>query len=201
MAKPINYLRTEASFDLPGSITKEIGHIMVRWAFLEHKIQQIIWNLVQVTIPMGRLAIREPRAEDRITLIQQISDLRGISISDDHITKIKSEIKQVSPDRDLLAHGFWFRTANGWSVALTRGKWSDSEPHSKYKSVVPEAVHVTPDALRKISHRIEGIINLADLIARDVHTALKPPPEVHPEQLPRKIQKQNRSPSKPEPQP
>jgi hypothetical protein len=189
------YHRGYARFDLPASLSREIGRIVVRWAYLEFVVQQIIWNLAQVTFPVGRLAVREPRLEDRIVLVRHLAELRGINLPEKPVATLQTNSRTLARERDILAHGYWFFEDGQWRVVLTRGKWPDNDPHPSSKSIVPEALVVTTEDLRKISEAIEVTINLTSILSVVVSQHISPPPEVHPEQLPRRVPKQGRKPS------
>jgi hypothetical protein len=161
---------------------------------LEHALQTIVWMLVGVTQPVGRLAIREPRVQERVRLIVELSDLKGLDIPAKFFKSICSHAEDIGRNRDLLAHGHWiFDDENSnWQVVLTRGKWSDDEPHPSAKSIVPEALIVTSEALGKIQAQLDELIKMVELIAERFETLLPPPPEVHPSQFPSKSPTPNR---------
>lgn len=195
---PPRYIKPRARYDIPGDLSREIGNVLVRWAYLEHCLQTTIWNLAQVIQPIGRLAIREPRVEDRVRLIRDLAELRGIEIDQQATNAISSSARKNVTHRDTLAHGHWVYDdeTNTWLVILTRGKWSDDEPHHRSRSVVPEALIVTVPALQGISTEIEKIIKLAELLSQQVENQLAPPPEVPPSQFPRRNPSRGQNPSK-----
>lgn len=197
MTKQPVYYNSHARFNIPPYLAREVGRIIVRWAYLEHTVQRIVWLLLQVTYPFGRLAVREPRLEDRISLLRTLAELRGIILDNNILTTIQSRIKKTAPDRDTLAHGIWVPQNGEWRVLLTRGKWSDNEPHPSSKSVVPEALTVTTGALRGIAAHIEQTVELVMAVGDAIQKKLPRPPEVHPERFPRKVPKQSRTSSKP----
>ncbi|MCA6105650.1 hypothetical protein [Bradyrhizobium cenepequi] len=193
------YLRPKTRFDIPTEITQEVGNLIVRWAYLEHCLQTIVWNLAQVIQPIGRLAIREPRAEERVRLIKDLAELRGIEIDETAARAIASQSRELALHRDVLAHGHWFyddETKN-WCVVLSRGKWSDDEPHHRSRSAVPEALNVTDVALQGIVKQLEAVIKLAELLSQQVEQQIEPPPEVPPSQFPRRKPKRGPNPSQP----
>jgi hypothetical protein len=116
------YYSGPSRFDLPATIAREIGRIIVRWAYLETIVQQIIWNLTQVAFPIGRLAVREPRLEDRITLLRNLAEVRGIDLPDKPISTLQTNCRNLARKRDILAHGHWFFEEGQWHVVLSRAK-------------------------------------------------------------------------------
>ena len=194
------YLKPTTRFDIPNEITLEVGNLIVRWAYLEHCLQTIVWNLAQVIQPIGRLSIREPRAEERVRLIKDLAELRGIELDETATSAISSQSREIAQHRDLLAHGHWFyddETKN-WCVVLSRGKWSDDEPHHRSRSAVPEALNVTDVALQSIVKQLEAVIKLAELLSQQVEQQIEPPQEVPPSQFHRRKPKRGPNPSKPQ---
>lgn len=173
---------------------------MVRWAYLEHSLQTIVWMLVGVTQPVGRLAVREPRIPERVRLIEDLANLRDVELPKEVLKAIGTQAIDIGRNRDLLAHGHWTfdEACSIWQVVLTRGKWSDDEPHPRSKSIVPEALIVTKDALSAIQDQLEQVIKLSELLAGQVETLLPPPPEVHPSQFPRKSPTPNQPETRPQ---
>lgn len=193
------YLRPKTRFDIPKEITQEVGNLIVRWAYLEHCLQTIVWNLAQVIQPIGRLIVREPRAEDRVRLIKDLAELRGIEVDESATAAIASQSRSIAQNRDLLAHGHWHydEETKNWCVVLSRGKWSDDEPHHRSRCVVPEALFVTDAALQAIVKQLESLIKLAELLSQQVEQQIEPPQEVPPSQFPRRKPKRGPNPSKP----
>jgi hypothetical protein len=196
---PPRYDRQPARYDVPDDIATGIGRLLVRWAYLEHALQTIVWMLVGVTQPVGRLAIREPRMPERIRLIEDLANLRGVDLPEKVLKAISARATDIGRNRDLLAHGHWTfeETTSTWHVIMTRGKWSDDEPHPRAKSIVPEALIVTSLALQGIQDQLDLVIKSVERLAEQVEILLPPPPEVHPLQFPRKSPLPSRHPSKP----
>lgn len=184
------------SLDLPASHAREIGRIVVRWSYLEHQTQAIILNLARLTSPFGRIVARQPRLEDRLLMIKQLAELHGIAINDDILDRLSDGVRLISPKRDAIVHGFWLKRPDGWHLGIERGKWQDAEAPTKYKTILPESAAVTSTDLATIWKGVDTLIDLMDLVMRQVFEKLQPPPEVHPEQYPRKNRTPNPSASK-----
>ena len=104
--KPVEMI-ARAQYDLPAWLNREAGRIIIRWAHLEFRLQQIVWHLLLVTEEQGRVAVREPRVSDRIDMIVDLAKLRNLTIDFDRWTKIKTDAEPLNSKRDLLAHGIW----------------------------------------------------------------------------------------------
>lgn len=193
------YLHGEMSFDLPASHVREIGRIVVRWAYLEHQTQTIIHNLARLTNPFGRIVARQPRLEDRLVMIEQLTELHGIPVNSEILKSLREGTRLISAKRDAVVHGFWHKQPDGWHLGVSRGKWQDADAPTQHKTILPESVVITDAELSVLRDGIEALINLMDVVTRQVLQKLQPPPEVHPEQYHRKNRAPNPSPSKPAP--
>lgn len=176
--KPIFTKITQKSkFDLPTSLNREIGRVIVRWAYLEHYLQRFIWAVAFLgddrAAALGRIAIREPRAYERLGLLQQVAEVRGVTYDSALAKSMKQRIQAIGEKRDLVAHGMWTNTAEaGWSVQDTRGTWQPFQGGPRgSKRINPEAVPMCVDDLRKIAADIETLI--AD--AKKLHASLREP--------------------------
>lgn len=196
-----HYREDRSSVDLPPSLSREIGRLVVRWAHLEHTTQRIIWLLLKVSYPFGRIAVREPRIEDRLRMILSLAELRGMDLDTPAFRGLMSEVRLLAKERHTIAHGIWTNVDGQWSVLLTRGSWADDGPHPPSKNVVPEASPMSQETVASLVKRVVAAEAVVNEIGDLVQQRLSRPPESHPEQLPRKTPKKNRSPSKREPRP
>jgi hypothetical protein len=176
MQKPRGiYSEGPADYRLPATLTREIGRIIVRWAFFEYSIQALIWELAGVTAAVGRLAVREPRVTDRLALLRKLAELRGIVIDSAIYAQLASSTRAVSEKRDLLAHGTWRRTSKGWAVQLTRGSYPFlSDDHDENRRIAPEAMHADESGLRSITSGIEKLIDAVRAIKHALPAELPP---------------------------
>ena len=66
-------MRTAAiTTDVPAMMLREIGRVVVAYANLEYLLSEVIYLLLDVDPKRGRLAVREPRATDRLDVIQDL---------------------------------------------------------------------------------------------------------------------------------
>jgi hypothetical protein len=178
----LNIERGEIVFDLPASLTREIGRIIVAYANLEHRLSVIIYALLGVPSAIGRLAVREPRSTDRFDLIVQLLDLREVSVDETEISDLKAAISEVAAQRDRIAHGIWIRSRNGTlHLRLTRGAWQPVEGQrgKTSRAILPEGPpYTTADALslRKLLH---AVLIRVEAFAQQVAAALEALPEIH----------------------
>jgi hypothetical protein len=86
------YSEGPADYRLPASMTREIGRIVVRWAYFEWYLQTIIWRLAGVDERVGRLAIKDPRITERLALLRDLAALRGIVLNE----RVYSELQRTT---------------------------------------------------------------------------------------------------------
>ena len=83
MKKTIERVSGTAKYNLPASISREIGQIIVHWAHFEHIVQEMVWQTMQVSQQVGRIAVREPRVTDRLEMLRDLVKLRNAEWNDD----------------------------------------------------------------------------------------------------------------------
>lgn len=151
-----------ASYDLPASMCREIGRIVVGWAYLENCIQEMNWQMLGLAPAPGRIAVREPRAEDRLEMLHELLKLHGAEWDHALYKSILKRTRLLKAKRDLVAHGLWHHNQrDGWCVQLTRGSWPKelAELVSGSRKVMPESVPLDADQLRDATNEIGGLID------------------------------------------
>jgi len=129
-------------------MAREIGRIIVTWSHLENMLQRAIWDLAGVDEAIGRLAVREPRVTDRITLLCDLAGLRGLKLPPDLIKTLRKALEASGLIRDLLAHGAWgYDPIDKWMVIRTRGSYEQPVNHSKNRKIDPEALRADQASL------------------------------------------------------
>jgi len=167
-----------ASYELPALFNREIGRIVVRWAYLEHYLQNLCFMLLRLSQVEGRLAVRSPRASDRLDMIDDLVFLNKLSTDNVAAERVRRIVSENAEFRDLFAHGLWTfsRTHNKWSVQNTRGSWRNSatkDRTARKKLVAPEGVLVTLRALKRTVTDLEQAILDAKLIQATLEKQLQ----------------------------
>jgi hypothetical protein len=151
-------------YEVPASISREIGRIIVRWAYFEYFIQKVVWLLVDVDQTIGSYSVREPRITDRIDMIQDLASLRSIKLKEEEwFQAYRIQADAAQSRRDLLAHGLWTSYPDGsFRVIKTRGQ------HPKARSQVPHRSRkVAPEALSVTVRELKWMIGMIDLLITD----------------------------------
>lgn len=160
-----------AGYNLPASMCREIGRVIVRCAYLEHYIQRIIYVLINIDLNIGRVAVREPRLTDRIDMLSELAYVLDVRIDNELLDSMKLRAEEYDVKRDLFAHCMWmYSTKHGqWAAQLTRGAWPKA-PHDKAprerrkKRLKPEGVLYDVPAIQAIVAGIDGLIEDARTI-------------------------------------
>ena len=102
-----------AQYVLPASFSREIGRIMVHWAYFEHVIRHIAWDIIGVDHSMGRIAIRDPRIDDHLDMLVDIAYLKKLSLNATRIGTLKKKASGVQRWRAM----YWV-TACGYRAVI-----------------------------------------------------------------------------------
>ena len=97
---------------LPVAYSTEIGRIITRWAWLEWELKHVTYAILHVNQAEGRLSIRETRADEYLTMIEDLMQVRGLSISTKlkpHVKSAKGALNKLGNFRNALAHGIWIK--------------------------------------------------------------------------------------------
>jgi hypothetical protein len=149
---------------LPASFNREIGRVIVHWAFFEHQVQAMIWTIAFASDPLagalGRLSIVEQRLPQRLELLRKLANVRRIGFDEKLLRSIREKSAKLYAERNLLAHGCWTKhPAHGWLVRETRGEWEESKDGPKgSRKVMPEEIRMDPAKIRKIVVELDALI-------------------------------------------
>ncbi len=154
-----------ASYNLPASLAREVGRIIVSWAYFEHCVQEMNWQALGISEAAGRIAMREPSVTDRLEMLSSLVELREGTWDVELYKSILARSKILAAKRNLLAHGIWgyVKHLHEWHVQLARGSWpkNRSDLIKGSKKVIPESVLMDAGKLRQATTEIEAL--LADL--------------------------------------
>lgn len=138
---------------LPISLNKAVGRIIVAHALLEHHLQMCITKLVGVGHIEGRIALAEPRSESKLQNIKLLIKVHELSVSIP-VNLTANHLKRVREDRNLFAHGVWTKSSQGYHVIQTAGDWGH-ESGNLSRKITPAGVTTDVEAL----HAVLAVIN------------------------------------------
>jgi hypothetical protein len=160
--------------DLPDDYTRGIGLVMTHWAYVEHLLRKIAYQLVGVDVKRGRVAIRDPRPDDYIPMYRQLLRLnKDITIDDQVFDDLPHALAVTRAERDLIAHGPWIKTAQGeYLVPKTSGNWPKSSGLKLTKRELPEGIVIVPQDLEGLRQNIAKIATALEAIDFEIGAQL-----------------------------
>jgi hypothetical protein len=151
-----------SDYRLPKTYSGEIGRMIVRWAFLDHQVNTILWgvafNFDDDSPTLGRLTLAERPLPERLKLIRTLAGRRKVSFDGELLDTLQASLKPLADERNLIAHGTWTKEGRHWFVKQTRGDWTQTGGPTIPKKLLPEAVHRSSAQLRATVAQIDGLI-------------------------------------------
>ncbi len=144
-------------YRLPVPYSTEIGRIITRWAFLEYRLKETTYMLIDVDPKVGRIAIREPRTTDYIDMIRDLMALKSLTTTVD-LKKLRKTLEEIQIFRDKLAHGIWAKHDSTKLPVLqvTKGSYALKPGDQKTKArIEPLALVVRLTDLKAARRNIE----------------------------------------------
>jgi hypothetical protein len=180
MRKKPTRIVAPAEYNLPQSFHRQIGHITVRWAYFEHCVRRLVWDVLGVSDKIGRIALRDPRIDDRIEMIGDIAYLRNIKIDPATLKSLKTRANEVLHWRDLLAHGIWIPHENKWLLQMTSGAYPKGyQAEHRKRRINPEGVNVSIEGLHTVANGIKILIGDVLKLSEDLQEQLQSSPDKH----------------------
>jgi hypothetical protein len=110
---------------------------------------------------LGRLAIRETKAGQRVDLLGDVADVQGVGLDRVLLKAIRKKAEALSNKRNLLAHGIWtFAHDDGWVVRQTKGAWEEDHPErrGRKRSIEPESIPMNVEDVQRIVGELDVLI-------------------------------------------
>ncbi len=169
---------------LPARYATEIGRLITRFAYLEYRLKLIGYRLLDLDARYGRVAVREPRAADYVSMLRELVALRHITVSVD-LAALQTELAALENFRDRLAHGIWrLHSESGtYSLDVTKGNYISPWGQEKTKARIhPQRVFLTPADIRAKVAAADAVIKKLARLYREVERqrraslGIRPPP-------------------------
>ena len=156
--------------EIPAYLTKPIGQIIVKWSYLEYRLSTVIWQILGVSDEVGRLAVSDPRAQQKFELIRDLLHLRGHEMAEKNYTGMYTAIEAVQGIRDVAAHGVWTFEDGIWHVLKFSGKIEDQTVHKvrRKRRYKPEGLEASATGLAPVIQQINNLIMAVDEIEKIV---------------------------------
>jgi hypothetical protein len=170
-------LRFSARFDLPSLMSRDIGRLIVRFAYLEQYLQHVIYMLAGTSAGIGRLAIRDPSLLDKVELLLDLIAAKGLRNPPVDFKELKKAIHDVQDMRNVCAHctWTWSEKDDGWVALVARGQWeavSKSDRARRNKRLYPEGQIIRIKILRSYIEGLKGIESNFRVIQADIEAQL-----------------------------
>lgn len=160
---------------LPVKYSTEIGRIITRWSMIEWHLKRLAYDVLKTDPKSGRVAVREPRVGEYITMIEDLLSIRGIKTEIDW-KGIKKELEDIESFRNKIAHGIWVthhRTKNP-ILQETKGKHPGEKDATQKKARVnPKALNITLNNLQDYRRRVDAANHHLRLIRDGLYSELK----------------------------
>lgn len=171
-------MKTRALFtrDLPPEYLQLIGSVMVNWAFLEMRLQELVFRALGLSDQQGRLAVKSLRAKEMMNLAVELSTLRGVPFP----AELDLEaINMLESRRNLLAHGVWMHHEGAYLLRDLTGTTSVNGKKVQ-KKVQPAGIPITLDALQNLAEQIQIAVQDTQDVIQALYKLLSSSPQTRP---------------------
>lgn len=148
--------------DVPDELLMKVGTIVAQWSYVEWLLRQIAYKLLDLDPKRGRVAIREPRAEQFITMFRQILQIDGTE-EPKQFKELIPALRNAKKYRDILAHGIWGTDPDSgdYAIQYTGGNWQPDPGGPKIsRRITPESIIVDMPVLEEIGELMATAIDL-----------------------------------------
>lgn len=162
---------------LPTIYYTHIGRLTSRWAYLEWRLRRISYALMRTSPKHGRVAVREPRVVDHLTMIEDLMYLEKMT-STVNFSSLRKSLGEVESWRDKCAHGIWVKHGNSNMPVLqdTRGSHPQNfAPNAQARKarINPKAQGVTLTNLRNWIHVIDVAVKALEHLGKEIDAQRK----------------------------
>lgn len=143
--------------DLPEPYVIGIGKVIVKHAFVERQLQKIGYMLLGIGPKQGRVAVRSPRGDEHVSMIEQIMGLEGITAEGFDLNALKKTLSTFQRYRDLIAHGVWLHDKANNQIAIQdiSGNWRpDPQGPKVARRISPQGILITAESLEEFAAAI-----------------------------------------------
>lgn len=160
--------------DLPDDLAKLVGRVVVAYSRLEYNLSAMSALLLQLNKAETRIALRMPRAVDRLDMALDLFAIKAIEPSTD-TAALRILIERACQGRDAIAHGLWLRhpgTGELW-LRLARGAWpKDATQGAKIpRSIYPQAIPYGAADCAELLAVIEQCLEQTNELGKDMTIA------------------------------
>lgn len=165
-------------YKLEPDYAQRVGEFITKWAYLEWRLHETMYSLMQTGPKIGRIALREPRVVDYLTMIEDTAQLKNITVSVDW-GKLKTIMQQMESWRDRFAHGIWLevRGSPEPAIQVLTGKTVIQQGGPATKSRIdPKAFQVSLEQLDKAIDGVDRGVSLVQEIKNEIDAQVQQAP-------------------------
>jgi hypothetical protein len=145
-------------------------------AILETALQELLFDLMRVDYPSGRVVLRYQSGAERFKTVRKMLNLHGITASMNTVALL-DQIQECCDHRDGFAHSVWIRDEDGTlALRLTRGVFETPDGEAD-RSFLPEAQCVSDEVYAQIRGNILSIVRQVYDLKQEVKQFLAKQPE------------------------
>lgn len=165
---------------IPYNIAATLGRINVCYSLIEHKLSSLAALILQINKAEMRIALRMPRAVDRLDIVLDLFAVKAIPISE-NISNLRTQLDEACSRRDNLAHGLWLKhpDTDVLYLRLTRGKWPKDLTNGQKiaRTVFPQSIPIDLAYCKEALALCESVIKSVDRLGAELDAALQSSPE------------------------
>ena len=138
---------------LPRAYLIGIGRVTTTWALVEHEVRRAVFAALGVGPKHGRVAVRDPRADESIILITDLLRIDGIDFNAQATKQLASLLKNLKESRDVVCHSLWLNgPKRSICIQDLSGTWNpDPKKPAVKRKVHPQALPVKSEALERLA--------------------------------------------------
>lgn len=144
----------------PDELAMLVGRICAHWSFQEWLLRQCTYTLLGVQDRQGRIAVRDPRADEQVKMIRELMELAGFELAL-NLTDLMEDLRALKTLRDNIAHGVWTQNleTDRLTLNIESGNWAPPQVRGKVsRRVLPEAAGIDAEGLESVRAGIASTI-------------------------------------------
>lgn len=160
-------------------MTREIGRVIVRFAYVEHYLQGIICMILDMERGIAKLALREPNATDRLELIFDLLAAKKIERPQLDYKMMKEALEDAQDIRNVCAHcaWIWSEDYHAWTAVIERGQWAGipkADRARRSKRLFPEGQIIRLETLQAYVRGLDALALMLRDFQSKIEVELKP---------------------------
>lgn len=162
--------------ELPADLYAAIGMVVVQFSYLEWILKRIIYDLLDLDTPVGRQRTFGRRGKERLDLLFQLVDKRGLAVSVDR-GALYRHINEYEGTRDLLSHAIFVRDCAGVLMVQDAKRGKKWQPPGRrgsavYKSDEPPGEEIDAEVVARLAKNTALINRALEALWREIAAQL-----------------------------